>query len=214
MSSNDFNPMPDDGGAQESQPQGQTPYGPQDYAAQSYGAADGSGQGAPYGGRPYPQQGDVPPYGYGGANGSAPYAGGPAGYGAAGYPQYGQYQQPAYYAPVNKWNTMSIIGFVLSFVFAPAGLILSIIALREINRTREQGKAFAIAGIVISAIAVVIMVIAIVIAVIAVIYVANHPESWSGSYCVNGDCHYKDYGDSDFSAAFAGLTALRTVLPF
>ena len=53
-------------------------------------------------------------------------------------------------------------GSVLSFVFCPAGLILSIIALRQINRTQERGKAFAIAGIVISAIAIVIVIITII----------------------------------------------------
>lgn len=72
---------------------------------------------------------------------------------------------PAYYAPNDRWNTMSIVGFVLSFVFCPAGLILSIVALRQINRTQERGKAFAIAGIVISAIAIVIVIITIIFAI-------------------------------------------------
>ena len=37
----------------------------------------------------------------------------------------------------------------------------------------------------------------------------NHPETWNGSYCINGDCVYKDYGDSAFtSLAIMPLAAL------
>lgn len=119
------------------------------------------------------------------------------------------YGVPAYYAPNDRWNTMSIVGFVLSFVFCPAGLILSIIALRQINRTQERGKAFAIAGIVISAIAIVIVIITIIFAIAVGVYMVNHPETWNGSYCINGDCVYKDYGDSAFtSLAIMPLAAL------
>ena len=64
---------------------------------------------------------------------------------------------------------MSIVGFVLSFVFCPAGLILSIIALRQINRTQERGKELAIAGIGISAIAIVIVIIIIILAITVII---------------------------------------------
>ena len=91
----------------------------------------------------------------------------------------------------------------------PAGLILSIIALRQINRTQERGKAFAIAGIVISAIAIVIVIITIIFAIAVGVYMVNHPETWNGSYCINGDCVYKDYGDSAFtSLAIMPLAAL------
>lgn len=91
----------------------------------------------------------------------------------------------------------------------PAGLILSIIALRQINRTQERGKAFAIAGIVISAIAIVIVIITIILAIAVGVYMVNHPEIWNGSYCINGDCVYKDYGDSAFtSLAIMPLAAL------
>lgn len=208
-----YDTSPSEGyGAPQSESSGQS------YAGQFYGAPDAGadagapgempyGQGAPFAGRAYSQQTGMPFYGanggYGAPVGTGQYPGG----------VYGQYpQQPAYYAPVNKWNTMSIIGFVLSFVFAPAGLILSIIALREVNRSREQGKAFAIAGIVISAVALVILLITIIIAVIVVIYAMKHPDGWSGSYCVNGECHYKDYGDTDFSAIIANLKAALMLL--
>lgn len=83
------------------------------------------------------------------------------------------------------------------------------IALRQINRTQERGKAFAIAGIVISAIAIVIVIITIIFAIAVGVYMVNHPETWNGSYCINGDCVYKDYGDSAFtSLAIMPLAAL------
>ena len=151
--------------------------------------------------------------GAGAADGQVPPQYG-APYGAAQYPPYppygaNPYGVPAYYAPNDRWNTMSIVGFVLSFVFCPAGLILSIIALRQINRTQERGKAFAIAGIVISAIAIVIVIITIIFAIAVGVYMVNHPETWNGSYCINGDCVYKDYGDSAFtSLAIMPLAAL------
>lgn len=79
----------------------------------------------------------------------------------------------------------------------------------QINRTQERGKAFAIAGIVISAIAIVIVIITIIFAIAVGVYMVNHPETWNGSYCINGDCVYKDYGDSAFtSLAIMPLAAL------
>lgn len=199
MSSNTPSAMPTDGN------DGQVP-------TQAGYEQAGDGSWAPGAGA---ADGQVPPYGQAGYSGQPGYGaqqpqyGAP--YGAAQYPPYGAnpYGVPAYYAPNDRWNTMSIVGFVLSFVFCPAGLILSIIALRQINRTQERGKAFAIAGIVISAIAIVIVIITIIFAIAVGVYMVNHPETWNGSYCINGDCVYKDYGDSAFtSLAIMPLAAL------
>lgn len=56
--------------------------------------------------------------------------------------------------PVNstssKYNTLCILGFVFSFLFALVGLILSIVGLKKAKSTGEQGAGLAIAGIVIS----------------------------------------------------------------
>jgi hypothetical protein len=52
--------------------------------------------------------------------------------------------------PQNKTNTMAIVGFVLSLVCCGfVGAVLSGIALGQINRTGENGKGLAIAGMVI-----------------------------------------------------------------
>lgn len=68
-------------------------------------------------------------------------------YGQSPFGQPGGYPQPA------RTNGLAIAGFVLSFFISLVGLILSIIALNQINRSNgtQKGKGLAIAGIVISA---------------------------------------------------------------
>ncbi len=64
-------------------------------------------------------------------------------------------QQPVYQQPQTaKTNTFAIIGFVLSFFYyvSIAGLVFSIIGLKQCNKTQEKGKGLAIAGIVISSV--------------------------------------------------------------
>jgi len=60
--------------------------------------------------------------------------------------------------PSDKTNTLSIVGLVLAFVAPFIGLIISIISLSQIKKSREQGRGLAIAGIVISSIGLVISV--------------------------------------------------------
>lgn len=50
----------------------------------------------------------------------------------------------------SKTNSLAIIALIFTFLFAPAGLILGIIALKDINKHKEKGKGLAIAAIVIS----------------------------------------------------------------
>ena len=71
---------------------------------------------------------------------------------------------------LNKFNTKSIISFVLSlaglFLFRPfgiVGLILGIISKKEISKSEEAGKPFAIAGIVIGIVDIVIFLVLIVL---------------------------------------------------
>ncbi|AMM22820.1 hypothetical protein AX769_22065 (plasmid) [Frondihabitans sp. PAMC 28766] len=46
-----------------------------------------------------------------------------------------------------KWNTFAIAGFVLSFFLSVAGVVLSGIALSQIRKTGERGRALAVAGL-------------------------------------------------------------------
>lgn len=49
-----------------------------------------------------------------------------------------------------KTNTLAIVGLVLAFIVPLIGLILSIVALNQIKKSKENGKGAAIAGIVVS----------------------------------------------------------------
>ena len=62
---------------------------------------------------------------------------------------------------------MAILSLVLAFVFAPAGLVLGIVARRQIRQTGEEGDGLALAGIIIGAIATAFFVLAIVLWVVA-----------------------------------------------
>jgi hypothetical protein len=116
--------------------QGQQGYG-QGYG-EGYGQQQGYGQ--PAYAQPAPQ-----PYGQ-------PAYGQQHGYGQ---PTYGQpvpgYGPPPGYAPqyMRPTNTMAILALVMAFVFAPVGLILGIVARRQIRQTGEQGDGLALAGIIV-----------------------------------------------------------------
>lgn len=59
----------------------------------------------------------------------------------------------------NENCTMAIVGFILSFFISIAGLICSIIGYKKCKDENLNGKGFAIAGIIISAVSMVISVI-------------------------------------------------------
>lgn len=81
---------------------------------------------------------------------------------------YNGYNNPPYYE--DKYSTLSIIGFVLSFFIAIGGLIVSIIALNEAKATGSvKSRNFAKAGIVISSVEIALYVLIIIISVIVTI---------------------------------------------
>jgi peptidyl-prolyl cis-trans isomerase B (cyclophilin B) len=63
-----------------------------------------------------------------------------------------------YYAPPAeaKTNSLAIASLVCAFVFSPLGIIFGHIALSQIKRTGEGGRGLAIAGLVISYVAVIL----------------------------------------------------------
>src|SRR3712207_711248 len=85
-----------------------------------------AGHGPPPGWSPPPQYGPPPGYGYP-----------PPGY-------------PVWRRPT---NTMAILALVMAFVFAPAGLVLGVIARKQIRETGEEGDGLALAGIIVGGIA-------------------------------------------------------------
>ncbi len=62
---------------------------------------------------------------------------------------------------------MAILSLVLAFVFAPAGLILGIVARKQIARTGEEGSGLALAGIIVGGLITAFFVLMIVLMVIA-----------------------------------------------
>ena len=115
--------------------------------------------------------------------GQQPAYGQPTGQPGYGQQPYGQqpYGQPAYgqqpgYAPqayARPTNTMAILALVMAFVFAPAGLILGIVARRQIKQTGEEGEGLALAGIIVGGLFTAIFVLLIVIWIIAIVSISS-----------------------------------------
>jgi hypothetical protein len=119
----------------------------------------------------YPEAGHAQPaYGQPGyaARGYPPAGYAPSGYPPPGYPPAGYapsgYPPPAYGRPT---NTMAILALVLAFVFAPAGLILGIIARKQIRQTGEEGSGLALAGIIVGGIATALFVLMFIFMIVA-----------------------------------------------
>ena len=94
------------------------------------------------------------------APGDRPGDGPPPSYGSPGYPPPGYGRQT---------NTMAILALVMAFVVAPAGLVLGVIARKQIQRTGEDGDGLALAGIIIGGIVTAIFVLVIVLALVALV---------------------------------------------
>jgi hypothetical protein len=108
------------------------------------------------------QPADQPPPGYQVPPGYEPPSGyGQPGYGPPGYgaPGYGYPPQPGWGPPTRRTNTLAIIALVSVFVFAPAALVLGIIARNQIRETGEDGDGMALAAVICGAIAVAFSVI-------------------------------------------------------
>jgi hypothetical protein len=65
-------------------------------------------------------------------------------------------------------NTMAILSLVLAFVFAPAGLVLGIVARKQIRQTGEDGDGLALAGIIVGGIATALFALMIIFFIVAV----------------------------------------------
>ncbi|MEH0058068.1 DUF4190 domain-containing protein [Auritidibacter ignavus] len=98
--------------------------------------------------------GQVPPTGWGAGSGGGYYGGGDDGNFGGGMPPQ---QQP-------PMNTLSIIGFILAFLFAPVGAILSHVARGQIKKSGERGGGLALAGIIIGWVVTVLAIVALVVA--------------------------------------------------
>ena len=97
-----------------------------------------------------------------------PHAHVPPGFPPPGYPPPGYlYRRPT--------NTMAIMALVLAFVFAPVGLVLGVVARRQIRETGEEGDGLALAAIVIGSVATALFVLGLVVFVAAVASISSGP---------------------------------------
>lgn len=71
--------------------------------------------------------------------------------------------QSALSPAVQKTNTLAIVGFILSFFIAIAGLVCSIIARKQCYERGEGGASLALAGIIISIVSIAIVFLYIII---------------------------------------------------
>lgn len=171
---------------------GQTPTGQSATSQTSYGqpaAGQTPPAQAPYGTQQPPAGYPCPPQGA--------YSGAPAGYPPypAGYPGYPY----PYQAPTDRWNGMCIAGFVTAFIVPPVGLVLSIIALVQINKSHEKSKGMAIAGTVIGAVFTLLLVAVIAFTVWMIGFAIDHAddimENAGSITCDNGFCYDHRTGD-------------------
>ncbi|WP_314688733.1 DUF4190 domain-containing protein [uncultured Bifidobacterium sp.] len=103
-----------------------------------------------------------------------------------------------------RWNGICIAGFVLSFIIAPLGLVLSIIALVQIHRTGEKSRGMAIAGIAVS----IVHMVLVVLLILRFIWALGTYTSGDFSSCAGTDCTPSwldtDYGQTDEYAVQRG----------
>lgn len=130
-----------------------------------------------YGQQP-PAYGQQPQYGqdngeYGSYQQNLPQGMPPAGAG------YGYGYDGGYPAP-QRYNGVAVAGFILSFFIALAGLICSIIGLKQTKERDEKGRGLAIAGIIISALSIVLS-LALVVAITSAGYLGGAKQSTSQS---------------------------------
>ncbi|WP_022892874.1 DUF4190 domain-containing protein [Agromyces subbeticus] len=81
---------------------------------------------------------------------------------------------PAQPASAEKWNVLSIVGFVLSLIgFNVVAIVLGFIALNQVKKTGERGRGLAIAAIIIGF---VYIVIGIIFFVVFASIIASNPN--------------------------------------
>ena len=85
------------------------------------------------------------------------------------YQQQYQWQPP----PQSRTNTLAIVGLVLAFFMPFIGLIISIVARKQISQNNEGGRGLAVAGIILSLISMLFWLIGIVGALGAFFYTTS-----------------------------------------
>ncbi len=108
----------------------------------------------------------------------------------------------------NKTNKPSLVGFICSFFLTITPIILCIIGLVQTKRTKEDGKGFAIAGLIISAIKLIslMLIIVFLICIFSEIdFLDYEPDYCEKAICDckvgtrNCECKYIDNYNNEYS---------------
>src|SRR5690349_9287363 len=123
-----------------------------------------------------------------------------------GYPP--NYPPPA--PPRKSTNGLAVAGFILAFLMAPIGLILSIVGLIQAGRRQQKGKGLAIGGVVVS-------LLSIISVTVAVVALGSAASTLADPGCTTGkaavlDNQAKLSDPSDVEGMKAGLQATITGL--
>lgn len=81
-------------------------------------------------------------------------------------PPYQGYYPP----PPRQTNGMAIAALIAAFLFSPAGIVLGVVARKQIRRTGEEGWGMATAGLIIGVVLTVLWVLAVVLWVVLVVW--------------------------------------------
>ncbi len=84
-----------------------------------------------------------------------------------------QYQHPGYHPPPRQTNGMAIAALITAFLFSPAGIVLGVLARKQIRRTGEEGWGMATAGLIVGAVLTVLWVLAIALWVVLAVWLVR-----------------------------------------
>ncbi|WP_277011368.1 DUF4190 domain-containing protein [Bifidobacterium aquikefiri] len=166
---------------------------PQDPMNYGYQQDPGNPYGSPYQGGPQdpPRQPNQPYQTY------QPYAG------PYGYPLHN---------PSQPWNIMSIVGFAISFFIPPVGLILSIVALVQLHRSRERGQGLAVGGVVVGAIFTIFTAILVGLMIWGISMIGSEEYSYEYPSCSGYSCSSDNSGDDSIDSSYLD-NALNAEIP-
>ncbi|GAB2990807.1 DUF4190 domain-containing protein [Saccharothrix stipae] len=83
------------------------------------------------------------------------------------------YPQPGHYPPPRQTNGMAIAALITAFLFSPAGIVLGVVARKQIRRTGEEGWGMATAGLIIGVVLTVLWLLALVVWVVLVVWLVQ-----------------------------------------
>ena len=91
----------------------------------------------------------------------------------------GYYGYPGYPRP-QPTNALAVASLVCAFLFAPLGIVFGHVSLSQIRKTGEDGRALAVAGLVISYLITVLTIVAMVLTAVFLVKVATDLEHLDG----------------------------------